>query len=246
MISDGMADVLRSLRHGDGGVLAAACARALQVDGVAVSLLVGAGRDAEPEPLWHSPGIAADFEELQFTLGTGPTLDAAHSGTAVVVPDLAAVRADRWPGLPAEALGLGVAGAYCFPLGLGAIRLGVLTAVTGRADDTVPEQRYADALALAAALTGLLLEHDGGGDGPAVSGSVTGVPRELHRAVVHQATGMVSVQLDVSLADALLRLRAFAYARDLPLGDVAEDVVAGRLRFNDDRDGPPELGGRKG
>ncbi|MFE9538536.1 ANTAR domain-containing protein [Streptomyces sp. NPDC006691] len=244
MISDGMADVLRSLRHDDGSVLAAACARALEVDGVAVSLLVTTGQGAEPEPLWRSPGIAADFEELQFTLGVGPGLDAAHSGTAVVAPDLAAVRADRWPGLPAEALRIGVAGAYCFPLGMGAIRLGVLSVVTSRASDTVPEQRFADALALAAALTAQLLERDG--NPSAAPESAAAVPGEIHRAVVHQATGMVSVQLDVSLADALLRMRAFAYSRDVPLGDVAGDVVARRLRFNDDMNGPMAPGGRKG
>ncbi|MFB7743332.1 ANTAR domain-containing protein [Streptomyces sp. NPDC056132] len=244
-----MADVLRSLRHDDGSVLATACARALGVDGVAVSLLVTAGQGAqpEPEPLWRSPGIAADFEELQFTLGVGPGLDAAHSGTAVVAPDLAAVRADRWPGLPAEALRIGVAGAYCFPLGLGAIRLGVLSAVTSRAGDSVPEQRFADALALAAALTAQLLERDG--NPPAALETAATVPGEIHRAVLHQATGMVSVQLDVSLADALLRLRAFAYSRDVPLGEVAGDVVARRLRFNDDNDGtdgPLSPGGGKG
>ncbi|MFE4855953.1 ANTAR domain-containing protein [Streptomyces sp. NPDC056670] len=239
-----MADVLRSLRHGDGSVLAASCARALDADGVSVSLLVGADRGMEPEPLWRSPGIAADFEELQFTLGMGPGLDAARSGTAVVAPDLAAVRADRWPGLPAEALRIGVAGACCFPLGLGAIRMGVLSVVSSRASDTVPEQPFADALALAAALTGLLLERDGSAQ--AASGTVTGAPGELHRAVVHQATGMVSAQLEVSLAEALLRLRAFAFSRDLPLGDVAGDVVARRLRFSDDMDGPLAPGGRKG
>lgn len=63
---------------------------------------------------------------------------------------------------------------------------------------------------------------------------------------MHRATGMVSAQLDASLAEALLRLRAYAYRRDLPLGDVAGDVVAGRIRFNDDLNGPQSRGGRKG
>ncbi|MEU3375515.1 ANTAR domain-containing protein [Streptomyces sp. NPDC006711] len=241
MISDGMADVLRSLRHSDSGAVAVACVQALDADGVAVSLLAGEG---QVEPLWRSPGTAARFDELQFTLGVGPGLDAAHSGTAVLAPNLGAVRADRWPGLPAEARKIGVGGACCFPLGLGAIRLGVLSVVTSRPSSTVPEQRYADALALGAALTGLLLEGDESGRAP--SGTILEPPGELHQAVVHQATGMVSVQLDVSLSEALLRLRAFAYSRDLPLRDVAGDVVARRLRFNDDMDGPQSRGGRKG
>jgi len=50
---------------------------------------------------------------------------------------------------------------------------------------------------------------------------------------VHQATGMISVQLEVSLAEALVRLRAHAYANDRPLNEVAADVVARRLRLED-------------
>lgn len=68
----------------------------------------------------------------------------------------------------------------------------------------------------------------------------------LHRAAVHQATGMVSVQLDVSMEIALLRLRAHAYASERALGDVAQDVVARRLRFDDDKSGPTSPDGGKG
>ncbi|MFI9100986.1 hypothetical protein ACIGXA_10705 [Streptomyces fildesensis] len=47
----------------------------------------------------------------------------------VWVPDLAQVRAERWPALSMEAPDLQARAVYCFPLGLGAIRVGVLTAV---------------------------------------------------------------------------------------------------------------------
>ena len=49
--------------------------------------------------------------------------------------------------------------------------------------------------------------------------------------VVHQAAGVVSAQLDVSLTEALIRLRAYAFANDRMLTAVAEDVVARRFRF---------------
>jgi hypothetical protein len=52
--------------------------------------------------------------------------------------------------------------------------------------------------------------------------------------VVHQAAGMVSAQLDVSVGHALIRLRAYAFGNDRPLADVARDVVALRLRFDAD------------
>ena len=44
--------------------------------------------------------------------------------------------------------------------------------------------------------------------------------------------GMVAAQLDVSVGDALVRLRAYAFANDRPLADIARDVVARRLRFD--------------
>jgi hypothetical protein len=57
------------------------------------------------------------------------------------------------------------------------------------------------------------------------------------RFVVHQASGMVAVQLGVSVAEALARLRAYAFGSDLLLTDVAEAVVARKLRL-----GPEESG----
>ncbi len=48
--------------------------------------------------------------------------------------------------------------------------------------------------------------------------------------VVHNAAGMVSVQLGISVTEALIRLRAYAFSNDRLLTDVADDVVARRLR----------------
>jgi hypothetical protein len=55
------------------------------------------------------------------------------------------------------------------------------------------------------------------------------------RSVLFQAQGMVMVQLGVSLAEAMSRLRAHAYAHDRRLGDVARDVVARRLIIEPNR-----------
>jgi hypothetical protein len=51
------------------------------------------------------------------------------------------------------------------------------------------------------------------------------------RAVVYQATGMISVQLGASLEEALARLRAYAFATSAAVSDVASDVVSRRLRL---------------
>jgi hypothetical protein len=51
------------------------------------------------------------------------------------------------------------------------------------------------------------------------------------RLVVHQAAGTVSVQLGVGVAEALVRLRAYAFGNDRLLDEVAEKVVGRQLRF---------------
>jgi hypothetical protein len=48
---------------------------------------------------------------------------------------------------------------------------------------------------------------------------------------VHQATGMVQVQMGVSPEEALLLLRARAFALGLALEDIAMAVVTRQLRF---------------
>ena len=64
---------------------------------------------------------------------------------------------------------------------------------------------------------------------------LTGVAAD--RAEIHQATGAIAAQTGVSLIDALLLLRARAYATDRTLLAVSRDVLARRIRF--DRDQPP-------
>ncbi|KKD07591.1 MULTISPECIES: ANTAR domain-containing protein [unclassified Streptomyces] len=244
MISEGMAEVLRSLRLSGVHGAAQASARALGAEGVALSVLLGADRPAEP--LWCHPELSARFEELQFTLGEGPAHDAIRTGSPVLEPDLARVRPERWPALLPAARKMGVHGVCCFPLGIGAIRVGVLTMLC-HPDRLPDDQQYADATALAAALTMACLDGEQpdrrNDEAPGLNELQTSF---LHRAAVHQATGMVSVQLDVSMEIALLRLRAHAYAGDRPLGEVAQDVVARRLRFDDDKSGPHSPDGGDG
>ena len=66
---------------------------------------------------------------------------------------------------------------------------------------------------------------------PNATGAVDAVP-ELRREV-HQATGMISAQLDVTTTDAFLMLRAFAVSSERSLSEVAGDVVGGGINFLD-------------
>ncbi len=238
MISDGMAEVLRLLQRDEGfdaaADVAVLAAVTLGVTGLTVSLATGGDR---AELMWCTDDAAGSFEDLQFTLGEGPGPEAVRGDAMVLVPDLALVRPERWPALSVEAAGLAARAVFCFPMGIGAIRVGVLTLVR-RTAGPLTDGQVGDAQVLAHALAGRAL-------GSVVPGPNGAAPADsadaLLHAVVHQATGMVSVQLDVSLPQALLRLRAHAYSSGRPLTDVSRDVVARRLRLdlNGNGDGNP-------
>jgi hypothetical protein len=87
-------------------------------------------------------------------------------------------------------------------------------------------------LAFAGAATEALLGPVGTGPEPQwLDGQQSG-----YRAEVHQATGMISAQLRVTQAEALIRMRAHAFTQRRALADVAAEVVGRRLRFDENSD----------
>jgi hypothetical protein len=217
----------------DGGLphrLVTACGRALPVSGVGMVLM---SHDGPAGTVAVTDGSAAKLEDLQFTLGEGPCVDASRSGRPVLQPDLAATGPARWPGFASAALDAGIEAIFAFPLRMGAIRLGVLDLYRDRAG-ALSEPELAEALAFADAATMLLLQLqslDPDGRGPLGT-----IPVVEDHAEVHQATGMVSVQAAVPLGQAIGLLQARAFATSRPITAVARDVLTGRVRFsNDDR-----------
>jgi hypothetical protein len=51
---------------------------------------------------------------------------------------------------------------------------------------------------------------------------------------------MLTEQLGIGIADAFVRLRAYAYAHDLRLAELASDIVARRVRLGPDPDLSPD------
>ncbi len=171
------------------------------------------------------PGIAA-IQELQLSLGEGPCVDAWKLTHPVLEPDLANPTRLRWPAFAQSAVEAGVHGVFAFPLHLGAIRLGVLAlyrAHPGKLDS----DEYAQALILADVAVQVILSLQAGAPEDTLHQQLSSEP--AHWAEVHQATGITSVQLEVPLDEAFVRLRAHAFAEDRSLKDVAADVVAHRL-----------------
>ncbi|WP_369215346.1 GAF and ANTAR domain-containing protein [Streptomyces flavofungini] len=209
------------------GLDSAQFAAALDLDGLVISLSNSSGL----ELVWCDPSDKAGIaiEDLQYTLGEGPTVDAARTGAPVIVPDLRAVPEQRWPALLPSLRDRPVRAMYALPLQLGVIRLGALT---GRRDTPGPLSRHqmTDALALSEAVTLMLLTPVGARD----VGSDNPLP--LHRALLHQAAGVLSVRLAIPIDQALARLRAYAFTHDRPILDVADDVLNHRSRLENTPD----------
>jgi hypothetical protein len=220
-----------------------ACAAAVPAVGVTGGWL-SAARDAQAGHLMHvTDGVSERLSELQLTLGEGPSLDAFASGGPALASDLAGLEsASRWPAFTPAACRAGAAAVFTFPLAVGVIRAGVLGLYRDR-PGPLSDFQLGDALVFADTATMLLLDAQdraGGATGPGAGPGGQPAGLASHRAEVDQATGMLTEQLGVSITDAFARLRAYAYASDRGLADVARDIVARRLRLPPDRDPSPE------
>ncbi|WP_448626160.1 GAF domain-containing protein [Geodermatophilus sp. URMC 64] len=224
--------ILSSLLAGGAGAdglpgrLADACARALPGTGVALVL----ARDPGPPLTVAVCGRgAALMEELEFTLGEGPSVDAVRGGRPVLQPDLARTGPARWPVFCAGALDAGIAAVFALPLVIGRIRLGSLDLCRERPEG-LSDAEFAEALSFADVATTVLLHLR-------TDAGIGTIAVLEDRAEVHQATGMISVQAGVPLRQALALLRARAYAAERPITAVATDVLSGAVRFSGDDEG---------
>jgi hypothetical protein len=204
--------------------LCGAAARALSASGSGLTVMVEDGMRAVTAA---SDRGTEHLEELQLTLGEGPCIDAYASRRPVLIPDLTAAMT-RWPIYAPAVYAKGARAVFAFPLQIGAARLGMFDlfrAETGMltSDELTLALTFAE-IAVATLLDGhndaRTVETGGWLDDPLGS-----------RAELFQAQGMVMVQLGSNLAEAMARMRAYAYAHDRRLGEVALDVVARRLTF---------------
>jgi hypothetical protein len=196
----------------------------LAVTGVGVSLVRRPDLPNEQSLAWASDPVAARLEDLQLTVGEGPGLAAVASDTPVLVPELAAA-VGRWPAFAPAALVVGAAAVFSFPLVLGAIRLGSLDCYRDTPGELRPDQ-VSDALVLAEAAFAAVLTEAAGHD-PDDLGWIS----DIH-AEVHQACGIVMYELKITIDVALMRIRAYAYVNDLPIGVVARQIVERQLSLN--------------
>jgi GAF domain len=218
----------------DGSGLPAAfgelCVHTLPVSGAGLSLMTDAGPAGT---VVATDGPALELEELQFTLGEGPCVDASRTGRPVLQPDLARTAPRRWPAFASGASHAGLGAVFALPLCVGAIRVGVLDLYRDTVGVLSPTD-LGDALAFADAATALMLHLQAQAVGTDLALDSLAVLDD--RAEVHQATGVISVHAGVSLAEALVLLRARAYAEQRPIRALARDILDGLVHFRRDGD----------
>ena len=195
------------------------------VDGCGLSAMTKAGT---PLALHATNRVAAVIEDLQFTLGEGPCMDAAASGVPVLVSDLRDPSegvAGRWPVFLDEADRVGVRAVFAFPVRISAIALGVMDLYRSKPGGLSQEQ-LSTTFSTVDAMSRSMLDWDR---------VPPEEPDEVYPLTVHQAAGIVMVQLDTTIEEALVRLRAATYRDGRPVSELAADIVSGRYTIGEEQ-----------
>lgn len=213
--------------------LCLACVELLDVDGASISLIEG----GTIQGTFGSSGqLGRTLDELQFTYGQGPCLDAVAQRRPVLVPDLGAPTEDRWPALAEAILGHGISAVFALPVSVASTPVGALDLFrrsSGPLDDAAMSGGAWAAGLAALPLLDLMTSDtdwqraaDGQGSWEQLA--------SLERVEVYQATGIIVAALGVTAADALVRLRAHAIARSLTASQVAYQILNRRLVLEED------------
>lgn len=219
---------------GTGTDLCTPLLRVLPVDGVAISTL---GAAFGTETISASDRVAARIDELQFDLGEGPCWRALATGLPVLTADIRAEQNPAWPIFRAALDDADVGGLFAFPLAIGTLEIGAVDLYCA-AVGVLPAQAVADAMELVDIVARVVLRralrmHAPGDLIPDADSVESESSAEgFSRRVIHQATGMILAQLDLSAADALLLLRGYAFSHGRSVRSVAHDVVARNIDFS--------------
>jgi len=178
--------------------------------------------------LCSTDGISHLIDDLQYTFGEGPSVDAHSHGTVVAAPQLTSPSMDRWPALTSPVINAGARALFGFPVRIGAVRLGALHLYRNRSGP-LDDDQHSDALVMADIVARAILSRQAHSPHDELAAEFQdGANFHL---IVHQAAGMIAVQLDVSITESIIRLRARAFQTDRSIDEVAADVVGRRLRF---------------
>jgi hypothetical protein len=231
---------LSAAMDGATGVLGAAdqlclsCVDVLDVDGASLSLV----HDGASRGTFGSSGaMSRRLDELQFTFGEGPCLDAVSSGAVVFGEDLNDPAERRWPAFVEALLDDGVCAVFALPVAIASRPVGALDLFRRRSGplvgDALAGARFAARLAMRPLLDLMTLNVDWD---DAAQGSSVGWEHlaPLERVEVYQATGMIVGALGVGADEALIRLRAYAFTHHMTASETAWAIVDRALPLDGD------------
>jgi hypothetical protein len=195
--------------------------------GASISFL---GSSTAHSTICASDETAALLDELQFDLGEGPCWEAMRSRVPALHSQIQEEDEPVWPEFARAIKGQPVGAMFAFPLVVSSLEIGAVDLYTVT-PGPMSTEAIADASALASLAAWQVLRRvltdreDTSGEGATYS-----------RREIHQATGMVIAQLDVTAEDALLLLRAHAFSRSVSVREIAAEIVERRLTFSPRKD----------
>jgi len=223
---DGFARAVAALTAAVGGSddLCGPFLAAVPVSGAVISTL---GNPLGTQTVCATSELAARVDEIQIDFGEGPCWDARRTGRLVSIPDLASEVGGEWPNIRTELRELGIGSIHAFPLAVGPLTVGSVD-IYSMVASTLHPLEVANVTSLSAIAARQVLRR-AQEDAESSDEQMPGGP--YSRREVHQASGMVAAQLNITVDDALVVLRGHAFAEGTSVRDVAEEVVGRRLDF---------------
>jgi hypothetical protein len=202
------------------------CAEVTGSTGAGIMLMSG---DIPRGSVCTTDVVSERIEQLQYDLGEGPCVDAYNQDRPVLEPDLVDALAPRWMAFTGPAVDAGARAVFGFPLRIGAVRLGSLNLYRDT-PGSLSDDEHTNALLMADIVAQALLLLQANAPEGAVAAELEA--NADFQFVVHQASGLIAAQLGLTVGQALIRIRAYAFGNERTLTDVARDVVERRLRFD--------------
>lgn len=209
-----------------GDDLCAPFVQLLPVTGASISVFRQGG---DATTVCASDSLAQRLDALQFGLGEGPRWVVARTGKPSISVDVVRESHPDWPVFGAGIAALDVGAVFALPIMTGPVLLGAVDLyrrTPGPLDENAMSRAFSLARKVAAPAVRQALRSAADGETPEAKAPAL-------RREVHQAVGMVFIQREVSTAEALALLRAYAFAANRPLEDVARDVVDRHLDFRE-------------
>ncbi len=195
------------------------------VDGISTTIAI----DGEITSQSSFPDEYRQLDEKQFLFGNGPSFDGYNSIEPVIARDLSCKPdSDSWPIFAPIATDQNVKGVISYPLRIGNAKLGVLTTYQ-KSKISMSQDEYLDGLLFSTLASSFIVEqlaqiNDQKAD------QMLG-PTFTEQTHIHLAAGKIAEKMNVSIVEALVRLRAHAFKEDMTIVELSKLIVEGKIEL---------------